>query len=80
MGKLVLKKEILDKVKKDPVLYGRVAESVGVSAFSLPGLIYNNSQKLTQAYVLNTIREHLNLPQDTELLEEMQEPAKEKVA
>jgi len=63
----------MDKVKTDTALYGKVAEAAGVTPLSLPGLLYKNSPKLTQARVLNTIREHLNLPQDTQLLTEMQE-------
>lgn len=73
MGEIVLKEEIMEKIKSDPTLYGKVAEAAGVSPFSLPGLIYKNSPKLTQAKVLNTIREHLNLAQDTNLFTEMQE-------
>ncbi len=72
MGELVLKPEIMDKIKSDPILYGLVADSVGVSPMSLPGLIYKNSPKFTQAKTLIVIKGHLGVSEDTELLEEMQ--------
>jgi len=53
---------------------------LGVTASSMYRILRDNDKRLTQAGILAIIRDHQNLPQDTELLEEMQEPAKEKVA
>jgi len=80
MGEIVLKESILEEVKSDPVLSGKIAVELGVTASSMYRILRDNDKRLTQAGILAIIRDHQNLPQDTELLEEMQEPAKEKVA
>lgn len=67
-----LKEGIVDKIKTDPILYGKVAEALGVSPTSLPRILYANDEKLTQVKVLRVLREHLDA-QDSELLPEMQE-------
>lgn len=69
MEKIVLKKDIVDQVKSDATLYGIVASKLGISPSSLPRLLYNNSAKLIQVDVLNSITAHLGLKDNTELLE-----------
>lgn len=64
----VLKKAILDRIKTDPMLYGKVAAELAISPASLPRLIYDNDKKLTQAGVLRVLRDHLNSSND-DLLE-----------
>lgn len=73
MGELVLKQSILDKIKDDAELYGKVATELDVKPLSLPRILKENNKKLTQAGVLRILREHLGEMQDSELLEEMQE-------
>ena len=74
--RLVLKQEVLDRIKNDPELYGAVAKAIGpdgVSPLSLPKLLYANDPKLTQATVLRILRERLGVEQDNELLVVVQE-------
>ena len=73
MAKLVLKQEILEKVKTDPVLFGEVMEELDTTPSYGLQLLKNNSIKLTQAGVLQIIKDYLKVPQDMDLLEEMQE-------
>lgn len=75
MERSVLKGDIIQSIKDDAILYGKVAEVLDISPMSLPRLLYSNDVKLTQADVLKTIREHQGLEQDTDLLTEKQEVA-----
>jgi hypothetical protein len=74
MERKVLKIEILDKIKTDPVLFGAVASALGVSPFTMPRIVKRNDEKLTQIVVLSVIKKHLGISKDSDLLEEMQEP------
>lgn len=74
MERPILKQEIVDKIKSDQILFGKVAYALGVSVLSLQRILLNNEARLTQFSVLKVLREHLNLKQDTDLLTEM-EPA-----
>lgn len=71
MEKLILKQEIVDKVRTDQILFGKVAYALGVNVLSLNRILLNNDPRLTQYSVLKVLREHLNLKQDRELLTEM---------
>lgn len=62
-----LKPEIVDKIKSDPLLYGKIADALGIAAMSLPRVLYSNSSKLTQINVLRILKEHLGV-QDNDLL------------
>lgn len=68
MEQLVLKQEILDSMKKDPMLSGKVGHILGISTMTLPKMIMLNDRRLTQASVLKIIREHLGFTTDNELL------------
>lgn len=68
----VLRQEILDKIKTDPMLYGKVAAELKLSPTSMPRLIYDNSPKFTQSGVLKIIREHLKVKKDSDLLQELE--------
>lgn len=72
MELLILKQEIVDKVKEDQILYGKVAKALGIGAPSLIYLLRVNSTKLTQASVMMVLKDHLNIKKDSELLTEMQ--------
>lgn len=69
MEKIVLKDEILDTIKSDPVLFGGVAKAVGVSVYTLPKLIKENDPRLTQANVLKVIADHLGEQDSSQFLE-----------
>ena len=58
---IVLKQEIVERIKSDTVLFGKIAEKLGVRLVSLPQILYANPERLTQAGVLRIIREHLNI-------------------
>ena len=73
MGEIVLKEEILEKAKSDPVLSGKIAAELGVQAPSMYRILMANDKRLTQAGVLLILKNHLNLSQDSDLLTEMQE-------
>ena len=72
MGQLILKQEVLDKIKKDGELFIKVSKAVGVSHFTLPALIYKNDPKLTQYSVLQVLRQELEIKNDNDLLTEKQ--------
>lgn len=73
MKQMILKQEILDKMKSDPLLFGKVGFILGISSMTLPKMIMLNDRRLTQASVLRVLREHLGIKKDSELLEEMPE-------
>lgn len=72
MNRIVLKNEIVEKIKSDPVLLKKVADSLGISDKSMPRLLYGNDQKLTTAGVLRILREYLGITKDNQLLSELQ--------
>ncbi|MDB5200528.1 MAG: hypothetical protein JWO92_2491 [Chitinophagaceae bacterium] len=69
MSDLILKKEVLDKLKKDPELFGKVASELGTTVSYGLQLLNNNDPKLTQANVLRIILEHVKDDQDNTFLE-----------
>jgi hypothetical protein len=72
MTTIVLKDEILEKIKSDEVLRGIVADALGISISSMPRLLYGNDMKLTTAAVLKVLRDYLGVKQDKSLLSEIQ--------
>lgn len=73
MEQVGLKKEILEEIRKDPLLSGKVAFILGITTGSLPRLLGNNHAKLTQASVLKILRDHLGISEYSDLLESVQE-------
>lgn len=69
-----LRQEIVEVIKNDPILYGKVAAALYIKPISLTYLLNNNNVKLTRPPVLKVLRERLKL-QDNELLIPMQEVA-----
>ena len=68
MQRLVLRSEILDKVRKDPALFGEIGQcfpNIGVRG--LLKMTYGNDPKLTQASVLQVLKKRLKVS-DNELL------------
>lgn len=70
-NKIVIRNDVLEKIKADPVLREKIADALEITTGSLTRLIYGNDSKLTQAHVLRIIREHLDLL-DADILGEMQ--------
>lgn len=66
---IVLKQNIVDQVKSDAMLYGKVATALNVAPLSLPRLLNSRDKKLTQANVLAVLRKELNIKKDSEMLE-----------
>lgn len=65
----VLKQDILNKIKNDPMLYGKVAAELEISPASLPRLIYDKDKRLTQFGVLRILCEHLGIDNMDNILE-----------
>lgn len=72
MAQLVLKTEILDKVRKDPMLFGKVGSCLGLSVRRLMDISYKHDPRLTQASVMQILKAHLKISDDNELLTEKQ--------
>jgi len=72
MGALILKKDIVDKIKKNPDLFGKVFDCLDTTVSYGLQLLQNNDPKLTQATVLRIIRENLGVKDDSDLLEELE--------
>lgn len=72
MSQLVLKQEVVDAIKRDTILYAKVATALGISSYTMPKVLGGNEVRLTQASVLRVLREHLNISEDSELLTEME--------
>jgi hypothetical protein len=71
MENIVLKQQIVDKIKEDPILFGRVAQALDLKPISLYNVLAQNHIKLTQAGVMMVLREYLGV-QDNELLETLE--------
>jgi hypothetical protein len=72
MEQLVLKQDIIDTIKKDQVLFGKVAATLGLSIRTMSDLLPANPPRLANASVLKVLREHLKVTEDSELLTEME--------
>lgn len=62
--KTALNIETIELIKKDAILYGKVAESLGVTPLSFVKYLYRPNSKLIQINVLDIIVGHLKV-QDT---------------
>lgn len=69
MERFILKQEIVDKIKKDQILYGHVAALTDTTILSMRVVLRDNSVKLTQASVLNHLKNYLGIENDSDLLE-----------
>lgn len=73
MEREVLKQDILNKIKSDSMLYGKIGAELKMSPTSLPKLIYDKDNRLTQRGVLRILCEHLNIINQDDLLETISE-------
>ena len=71
---LILKEEIIEKIKDDQVLFGKVSKAMGLSIRTMFDLLPKPiaRERLTTATVLRVLRDHLKIKKDSELL--MEEP------
>lgn len=67
MEKIVLKDEVLSKIKSNGTLFGAIATVLNISPSSLPRLLINNDSRLTQADVLRILKSHLKIKNDKDL-------------
>jgi hypothetical protein len=79
--KLLLKPEVIAKIKGDNTLFAKVADSLGVTSLYLPYVLRTNSNRLTELAVLRILKDHLCIADENDLLVEVKrKPAKAKVA
>lgn len=69
MENIVLKAEILEKIRGNATLFGLVSDALKVGPLSLPRLLRENDPRLTQANVLNILSIHLDVQDTADLLE-----------
>ena len=70
MERLVLKKEVLDKIKRDHLLYGKIATLIGLKNINSMNRIMNaNDSRLTEASVLTLLKNDLGYSSFEEMLE-----------
>lgn len=70
MEQMILKPEILDRIKKDQILFGKVSSAMGLSIRTVFELLPSNPPRLATASVLKVLREHLKIKNDKDLLTE----------
>lgn len=68
MDQMGLKKEVLDEIRSNALLSGKVAFILGITTASLPRLLNSNHPKLTQAAILKILRDELRVTEDNKLL------------
>jgi hypothetical protein len=70
-----LKQKIVAEIQTDAVLFGKVANALGIKPVSLVQTLAANSTKLTQVGVIRVLMEHLGIDKDSELLTKEPQPA-----
>jgi hypothetical protein len=71
MAQLILKAGIVEEIQKDPVLFGKVAEAMGLSVRTMFDLLPKNPPRLATASVLAVLKKHKGVLDNSELLEEV---------
>jgi len=77
MERWVLKQKIIGRIKKDQLMYGKIAYILGVSISSMPRILAANRPELTQSAIIKTLKKHWGVAQDNELMEKKQIPEKQ---
>lgn len=75
MGKKRLKSWVIERIRGNGTLYGKIADAIGVRPATMPNLIRQNSEKLTILGAIVVLREELGV-QDSELIEYEEAPVK----
>lgn len=73
MADMILKKEYLDEIKRNPGLFGDVMQCLGKKPSYGLQLLKGNNVKLTQASVLQILKDYFGVAQYSDLLEEAPE-------
>lgn len=68
MGRMILKPEIVELIKKNQLTYGKLAYLLDVSISSMPRILAANKPELTEAAVLRMLKEDLKITKDSDLL------------
>jgi hypothetical protein len=68
-----LKQQYIEAIKRDAVLYGKVAHAMGIGAPSLAFPLRKNSLKFTQKHILELLSDYLDV-EENDLLEKINEP------
>ena len=76
MEKIGLKQDVLDGIKSNPILFGKVCSAADLTPRSLNDLLTpkNNlkaRERLASATVIQLLRNELKVQQDSEILEEI---------
>ena len=69
MPQLVLKQEIISAIKKDQILFGKVAAGLDLSIRTMSDLLPSNPPRMATATVLKVLRDHLGIKKDSDMLE-----------
>lgn len=72
---MVLKKEYLDQIKKDPKLFSEVAICLNKKPSYMLQLLNYNDPMLTQASVLEILKQAFKVKQYSDLVTQLQEVA-----
>ncbi len=64
MEQVVLKQDILDKIKDDADLFTAVSKALKKSIYTLPALLRRNDPQLTQKASLRAIARHLRIKEN----------------
>lgn len=68
MGYKILKTEVVEAIQNDALLFGKVAYALNVKPVTLPRILSANHKKLIHPPVLQVIKNHLGILDDSELL------------
>lgn len=63
-----IRQNVVDTIKHEPLLFGEVANELGLTPSSMNRILYANDKRLTQAGVMAIIKRHTGLS-DKEILE-----------
>jgi len=66
------KQEVIDQIKKDPVLFGAVAETMGIELISLPMALKRNGPTLNQYHIVVLVASHLGKDPEDVLEEDIE--------
>ena len=76
--KIGLKKEVLDRIKSDADLWAGVTKTLNISPSTLQSFLFKNHARLTQASVLEFIKDYLGVQSTDILLEKQMSGSNEK--
>jgi hypothetical protein len=66
--KMEIRQSVINTIKHEPLLFGEVANELGLTPSSMHRVLYANDKRLTQAGVMAIIKRHTGL-NDEEIIE-----------